>query len=231
MSNWITRYFTSSLGKKLVMSLTGLFLILFLVVHLTGNLQLLYGDEGEAFNKYADFMAHNPIIQTISLLLYVFIILHAIQGLVLYFQNRSARGNEGYRKFSPQGKSWASRQMALLGTLVLAFLFLHMGDFWYTMKFGDPEMVKYAGMVAPIQDLYNEVVITFSNIWLVVAYLIGLIALAFHLWHGFWSAFQTLGIQHEKYSPLIKTVGYIFSIIVPVGFAVIPITMYIQSQV
>lgn len=230
MKNWLGNFLTSSLGKKVVMSLTGIFLILFLVVHLSGNLQLLYGDQGKAFNTYADFMQHNPLIQTISLLLYVFIILHAIQGLVIYFQNRSARGNEGYRKFKPQGKSWASRQMAILGTLVLAFLFLHMGDFWYTMKFGDPEMITYAGVAEPVQDLYKEVQITFSNIWLVIAYLVGLTALAFHLWHGFWSAFQTLGIQHDKYTPLIKTIGYIFSIVVPLGFAIIPVTVFLQSQ-
>lgn len=230
MKNWLGNFLTSSLGKKVVMSLTGIFLILFLVVHLSGNLQLLYGDQGQAFNTYADFMQHNPLIQTVSLLLYFFIILHAVQGLVIYFQNKSARGNEGYRKFKPQGKSWASRQMAILGTLVLAFLFLHMGDFWYTMKFGDPEMITYAGVAEPVQDLYKEVQITFSNIWFVIAYLVGLTALAFHLWHGFWSAFQTLGIQHDKYTPLIKTIGYIFSIVVPIGFAIIPITMYLQSQ-
>ena len=122
---WLTHYLTSSIGRKLTMSLTGLFLILFLIVHLVGNLQLLKGDEGEAFNKYSYFMTHNPLIKTISYGLYFFILLHSYQGLLLWWQNRNAAGGmKRYAVSSTKTSSFASRSMAWLGTLILIFLFL-----------------------------------------------------------------------------------------------------------
>lgn len=230
MSNWFGNFLSSSIGRKVIMSLTGLFLVTFLIVHLAGNLQLLAGDDGQAFNEYTYFMTHNPLIKTISYLLYAFILLHAIQGIVITAKNRSARGNQGYRKYSSRTNSWASRQMALLGILVLAFIFLHMGDFWYQMKIGALSTKEYAGYDEPLYDLYTKVKASFEQTWIVVAYLIGLIALGFHLWHGFWSAFQTLGLEHDKYTPVIKTVGYVLAIVLPLGFAIIPIVMYTQSM-
>ena len=127
---WLTHYLTSSIGRKLTMSLTGLFLILFLIVHLVGNLQLLKDDEGMAFNKYTYFMTHNPLIKTISYGLYAFIILHTIQGILLWLANRKAKGQTYAVKAIPPGVNWASQNMALLGTLILFFLIIHMGDFW-----------------------------------------------------------------------------------------------------
>lgn len=209
------------------MSLTGLFLVSFLIVHLVGNLQLLYSDEGEAFNIYTEFMSTNGLIQLISKGLYVFIVLHAIQGLVLWSQNRKAKGSKYAVKTSENAK-WASKNMALLGTLVLAFLFLHMGDFWFKIKF-DPdvfEMVSYDGIDQPIKDAYRQVQLTFENPMIVLAYLIGLIALGFHLQHGFASAFQTLGLRHPKYTPIIEGLGKLFAIILPLGFAIIPLYMF-----
>jgi len=229
MSNWFGNFLSSSIGRKVIMSLTGLFLVTFLIVHLAGNLQLLAGDDGQAFNEYTYFMTHNPVIKTISYLLYAFIVLHAIQGIVITMKNRSARGNQGYRKYSARTNSWASRQMALLGILILAFIFLHMGDFWYQMKMGTLGTKEYAGYDEPLYDLYTKVKASFEQTWIVIAYLIGLVALGMHLWHGFWSAFQTLGLEHDKYTPVIKTVGYALAIILPLGFAIIPIVMYTQS--
>jgi len=221
--NWLTNFFTSSIGRKLIMSLTGLFLISFLLVHLLGNLQLLANDGGEAFNAYAYFMTTNPLIKTISYGLYFFILLHAILGFIIWSKNKAAKGGK-YAVRSNANVTWASRNMALLGTLILAFIFLHMGDFWFKMKFTDQlAMVNVAGVDAPVKDLYAQVAHTFANPYMVAAYIVGLLALAYHLWHGFQSAFQTLGINHKKYTPIIHAIGKIFSVVVPLAYAIIPL--------
>lgn len=220
---WIIKTLTSSLGKKLIMSLTGLFLVLFLVIHLLGNFQLLVDDGGESFNLYTYFMTHNPLIKTVSILLYVFILLHAVQGILLKMENSKARPVK-YAVAKYPGASTASKQMALLGILVFAFLCIHMGDFWYKMKFTDSlEAVQYAGVQYEVYDLYSRVAISFSEVWIVVVYLIGLVALAIHLWHGFDSAFQTLGLRHLRFGSMFSFLGKVYSIVVPVGFAIIPI--------
>lgn len=206
------------------MSLTGLFLILFLIIHLIGNLQLLKSDGGQAFNVYADFMVSNPLIKTISYGLYFFILLHALLGIIIARFNASTKGQKYAVQKSPE-TTWASKNMALLGILILAFIFLHMGDFWYKMKFTDQlSMVEYDGKT--VKDLYGRVALAYQELWIVVAYLIGLIALAFHLWHGFQSAFQTLGLNHRKYTPTIKSLGKLYAVIIPAAYAIIPIYYY-----
>ena len=219
--SWFTNFLTSSIGRKLIMSLTGLFLITFLIVHLAGNLQLLKNDGGEAFNVYAKFMTSNPLIKFVSYGLYAMILLHAFLGLALWSKNRKAKGIAPSVGYKSDKISWASKNMALLGILVLAFLFIHMGDFWFKMKFGSVDMVTYGDM--EVKDLYAKVKITFSSwIW-VVSYLLGVIALGVHLWHGFESAFQTLGLNHSKYTPLIKSVGKGLSVILTIGYLVLPL--------
>lgn len=221
---WLVQFFSSGVGKKVIMSLTGLFLILFLVIHLIGNLQLLKDDGGESFNLYAAFMVSNPLIKTVSYGLYFFILLHAIQGILIAGYNKSTKGSKYAVQNSPK-TTWASKNMALLGVLILAFLLLHMGDFWYKMKFTEQlPMIEYDGQ--SVKDLYGRVALAFQELWIVMAYLAGLLALGFHLWHGFQSAFQTLGLQHRKYTPAIKTLGKLYAIIVPLGFAIIPIYHY-----
>ncbi len=230
---WLTNYLTSSIGRKLTMSLTGLFLILFLVVHLLGNFQLLKDDGGEAFNKYTYFMTHFPLIKMISYGLYFFIIVHTIQGLALWSANRKAKGKTYAVSTRPPGVTWASGNMALLGTLILAFLIIHMAQFWGQMHFGDmPESTIYAGFNdgKGIKDLYGLVAEAFKNPLIIAVYVVGQIVLAFHLWHGFQSAFQTLGVNHPKYTPAIHFVGKAYAILVPLGFAVIPIIFYLTNN-
>jgi succinate dehydrogenase / fumarate reductase cytochrome b subunit len=227
--NWFSSFITSSIGQKLIMSLTGLFLILFLVVHLAGNLQLLNNDGGEAFNIYAKFMISNPLIKTISYGLYAFILLHAIQGILLAIKNRKARGNKRYAVQTTANTSFASRNMALLGTLILFFLGIHMGDFWYQMKFTDQlAMVTYDGQ--EYKDLYAKVATTFSQPWFVVVYVVSMVVLGIHLWHGFQSAFQTLGLNHRKYNPLIQWIGKAYSVVIPVLYAIIPLVFYFVKK-
>ncbi len=238
--NWFIRFLTSSIGRKLVMSLTGLFLIVFLVVHLGGNLQLLNNDEGRSFNLYAKMMTTNPIIKFTSYGLYFFILLHAIQGLLIWNKNRAATGLKYAAKKRSPGVSWASSNMALLGTIILVFLGIHMGDFWFAMKFqawpdadAGRELVKYTlddGTISEAKNLYGKVNWSFSQAWIVVVYIISMIGLAFHLWHGFASAFQSLGLNHKKYTPFIEWVGKVYSIIIPLLFALIPIMYFLGKR-
>ncbi|MBT8219998.1 MAG: succinate dehydrogenase cytochrome b subunit [Bacteroidia bacterium] len=221
---WITKLFTSSIGKKLVMSLTGIFLILFLIVHLVGNLQLLSNDGGESFNIYAKFMTSNPLIKTVSYGLYLFIVLHTIQGIVLLLQNRSAKKSR-YAVKTNQNASWASRNMGPLGIIIFVFIVIHMVQFWFKMKTGALDMVEYAGQDA-VNDLYTPVYEAFKNIYFVIFYVVSMLVIAFHLNHGFQSAFQSLGLNHKKYTPFIKSLGKIYSILVPLGFAIIPVWFY-----
>lgn len=206
------------------MGLTGLFLILFLIVHLSGNFLLFADDGGLSFNAYSKFMTSNALVKIISISLYFFILLHAFQGVLITAKNRRARGPVGYRKKKGSTTSWASRNMGLLGVLILAFLLLHMGDFWFKVHFGEIPLDA-----AGNKDLYIKVVASFQNLWIVIAYLVGLIALAFHLYHGFDSAFKTLGINHPKWTPIIKTVGTAFSIIIPLGFAIFPVVFFLTN--
>lgn len=221
--SWIVKLLTSSLGKKVIMSLTGLFLIIFLPVHLIGNIQLLADDGGESFNRYAKFMTSNPLIKTVSYLLYTFILLHAVQGILIWRQNKLAGGGGRYRG----GKSpatWASRQMAGLGIVILVFILLHLWQFWFQMHWGQISMAIYDG--DQVKDLYAVVADTFQHWWYVLIYVISMVVIGFHLQHGFQSAFQTLGISHKKYTPLIRTIGLGYSILIPLGFAVIPCYMF-----
>lgn len=220
--NWFVNFLTSSLGRKLIMSLTGLFLCIFLIVHMIGNLKLFADSDGHKFNEYAEFMAHNPLIKTVSYGLYFFILLHAVQGILIALSNKSAVGSgKRYhgKEISPTEAKVASRNMIALGILILAFLLLHMGQFWLKAKIiGLPEGTT----------LFDEVKLAFAQEWVVITYLLGLVALSLHLIHGFQSAFQTMGINHKKYSPLIKTIGWLYAILVPLGFASMPIYFYIM---
>jgi succinate dehydrogenase / fumarate reductase cytochrome b subunit len=207
------------------MALTGLFLILFLVIHLIGNLQLLKEDEGEAFNIYARFMTSNPIIVVISYVNYACILIHIIWAVLLTIRNRGARGSEGYAVVK-NSSPWTSRNMGILGTFIFIFLVIHLRGFWYEMHWGGIPTVNYDG--EEVKNLYATVDAAYSNLWFVAIYVFSMLMLAFHLWHGFVSAFQTLGVNHSKYNPLIAFVGKAFAIIVPALFALIPIWMFLD---
>jgi len=223
--NWFTRLLSSTLGRKLLMALTGLFLILFLIVHLIGNLQLLKSDGGRAFNVYAEFMTSNPVIVTVSYVNYTCILVHVIWALMITQRNRAARGSEGYAVVK-NSSPWTSRNMGILGTFILIFLVIHLKGFWYEMHWGGISKANYEGR--EVKDLFAVVDMAYSNVWYVTLYVVSMAILAFHLWHGFASSFQTLGLNHVKYNPLIKFVGQTFAIIVPALFALIPIWMFLD---
>jgi succinate dehydrogenase / fumarate reductase, cytochrome b subunit len=213
------QFLTSSIGKKFTMGLTGLFLITFLCVHVGVNSCIFLNDGGETFNTAAHFMSHNWIIRIMELGLFAGLLLHIVQGLLLWKQNVAARP-VGYDKSNANKNSkWYSRSMGLLGTLLLLFLIMHLAHFWVGTK-----VALYSGDEE--HNLYNKMLEIFSQWWVVALYVAGVGSLLFHLLHGFQSAFQTMGINHKRYTPIIKKLGMGFSIIVCILFALMPILIF-----
>ncbi len=277
-------FLKSSLAKKYWMALTGLFLCLFLVGHLIGNLQLIFSD-AKAFNDYAVFMTTNPAVKILSYLTYASIIFHAIDGIWLTVQNQKARPIKYAVNKPSKNSMWASRNMAVLGTVILVFIVTHMVSFWARMHFDenmplaskeitnmggtqkmaigvlgspnpmiplradgtvDPELLKQYKLkqihVTTIvdekgeevfkgtKDLHKITVAFFKQpkygLLYTILYVISMVVLGFHLYHGFGSAFQSLGANNPKYNGLIKNFGKAFAIIVPLLFAIIPLYIY-----
>ncbi len=209
------RFFGSSVTKKLVMALAGLFLIAFLIVHLTINLFLL-SDDPDPFNKAAHFMASNPLIKIFEVVLMGGFLIHIIWGVILQIQNWIARPKR-YKVTYPSQTSFFSKYMIYLGIIILIFLFLHFLNFYF---------VKLGLVEGDHENFYEMVYDLFKIPLYLIIYLVSFIILAFHLHHGFQSAFQTFGINHKKYTPVIKAIGLIYSLVVPAGFSIIPIIIY-----
>jgi succinate dehydrogenase / fumarate reductase cytochrome b subunit len=217
--------FTSSVGKKFVMGLTGISLILFLVVHVGINACIWAMDGGQMFNNAAHFMGATVVIRILEVGLFAGIFLHLIQGLVLEFQNRKKR-SIGYQvPMGNKGSKWYSRSMGLLGTIILLFLIIHWNQFWIPSRFTGVTEVTYDNS-QPVHDLFSLMKDTFSEGWVVIVYVLACISLAYHLLHGFQSAFRSLGVRNNRYLRLINGVGVGFSVIVPLAFAMMPISMY-----
>ncbi len=281
----------SSIAKKYWMALTGLFLCLFLAGHLAGNLQLIFGTPLQ-FNEYALFMTTNPAVKILSYLTYLSILFHAIDGIILTIQNRKARPIP-YAKTDGSSSSFASRNMALLGTIILIFIVTHMVNFWAKMHFDKnmPLMTKtievqpglpqnfyvgtQTGQYFPVEqveinhhekdakrnhsdkqfilknrtelyyaqadvktaDLYKDLhklTVDFfrhpkTGLIATILYALAMMALAFHLWHGFQSAFRSLGLGNKTLMNCVQIFGKLFSIIVPLLFAIIPLVIHFKK--
>lgn len=227
--SWILKTLSSSLGKKLMMSLTGLFVIVFLLVHLMGNLTMFKDDGGATFNAYAHFMSTNLLIEVISYFLYFFFILHIVVASWITLANQTKRP-VGYKKLNASANStWASRNMYILGLLIFAFLFIHLKDFWWVYKVQHDPLTQYH-YSGENRNLYALVVDQFKTTFGLVTYLIGLVALFYHLTHGFESAFETLGWDHKKYTPFIRFLSWLYAIVVPLGFATMPVYFYFFAK-
>jgi succinate dehydrogenase / fumarate reductase, cytochrome b subunit len=220
--SWITQTLTSTIGRKLVMALTGLFLVSFLFVHLSGNFLIFRADGGRAFNEYSQFMSTAGIVRVLEIIMVLGFGIHIYTSFILTRRNQKARP-QAYAYSKPSANSnWFSRNMGLSGSLVLIFLLLHLRTFWYTYKFGDVPTVTYEG--TEYKDMAYLVKTVFQQEWwLSIFYVIIMVLLSFHLMHGFASAFQTLGIRHKKYTPIIEKIGIGIAILVPAGFAAFPI--------
>ncbi len=294
----------SSIAKKYWMAFTGLFLCLFLVGHLLGNLQLFAGgEEGRrAFNEYAYFMQHNPLIKIMSYVSYFSILFHAIDGIMLAFQNKKARPVQYAMNNAASNSSSASRMMAILGSIILIFIATHMVNFWAKMHFGgldmhtttkmvnmpigqDPQTGQYINQDIEVsyilstkgdyldhkyknpktgesqekydikhetmvydkssklkvaegyKDLHTAVMTFFGKdaqgkkaneyaLLAVLLYTISMFVMGFHLKHGFSAAFQTLGLRHPRYTPIINSVGILFWVVIPAAFASIPLYIF-----
>jgi len=218
--NW-KNYFTSSIGKKILVGATGLFLIVFLIVHCYVNAMVFWPDSGQHFTEAAKFMGGNVAIRIVEVGLFAAFLLHIIQGLMLSAQNMKRRSTGYAVKAGNKTSVWYSRSMGLLGTLILFFLIVHLADFWAPNRYGqfmDPNWKD--------TDLYQKMLVRFSQLWVVAVYVLGCFSLSWHLVHGFYSAFQTFGLTTHKYKKLIYNTGIAFAIIVPLIFASMPISMY-----
>lgn len=205
----------SSLLRKTVMGVTGLFLCLFLLVHLSGNFLLFKGPE--AFNAYSDFMANNTFIRVNEIILVFGFLFHILDALALTLKNRAARP-VGYAVSAGSANcAWNSRRMGLTGSIVLLFLVIHLRTFFVEHR-----------ILHVKQTMYDSVVEAFHSPIYSGFYVLAMILLGLHLNHGFQSAFQTLGLNHPRYTPWLKRIGTLFSILVPAGFASMPIYFYLQ---
>jgi succinate dehydrogenase / fumarate reductase cytochrome b subunit len=215
-------FFTSSIGKKLVVAFTGLFLVLFLIVHVTINSMIFLNDGGAEFNVVSHFMSHNIIVRILEVGLFAGLILHIVQAYLVTARNQSKR-KVGYAvNAASTNSTWYSRSMAVLGSIILIFLVIHLRNFWGPSRVdlylnGDPAVNQFADMK-----------VVFSQWYYVVVYLLGVFALFWHLFHGFQSAFQTLGIRRGRYAPIIIGVGMTYTFVVTILFALMPILIYTQ---
>jgi succinate dehydrogenase / fumarate reductase cytochrome b subunit len=205
-------FLSSSIGRKLLMALTGLFLCSFLVVHFTGNLLLFRSDGGAAFDAYSEFMSTNFIIRTIEIGLFLGILLHIVLGVHLWSTNRTVR-SEGYAVKAGAATSTLSSRIAFLtGSVVFIFLVIHLRTFFIPARFGGPDLSMY--------QLVRE---SFASPLYSFFYVIALVLLGYHLRHGFQSAFQTFGIRGKRYLPLLEAIGFVFWFLLPLGFAAMPL--------
>lgn len=208
------------------MALSGLFIAFFLVIHLLGNFQLLLKAEKAhlQYNWYSHLLSHNILIEIIAYILYFTLIFHIFNALWITYSNWKSNGLG--LKVDKRGvnSTWFSRNMGILGVIILLFLIIHMKDYWYIYKFGELPLDEKGN-----KDVYAIVAASFKQGWYVSLYIISFIALGFHLAHGVWSAFRTLGVYNKWYIKLIKYIGITFAILLSLGFAIIPIIVYLKN--
>ena len=205
-------FLSSSVGRKVVMSLSGLFLITFLLVHLGINLTLFVGKD--TFNGASKFMATNPLIQVMQYVLAAGFILHIIFGIWLQLKNWHSRPIKYAKNNAAANSGWASRNMIYTGFLVLLFIILHLKDFFVQIKFGE------------VHDDYELVTQLFKNPVYVLIYVVAFVLLGIHLSHGFQSAFTSVGARAPKYLKCVKNLGTAFSYFIALGFSIIAIYFY-----
>lgn len=217
-------FFLSSIGKKMIMGMLGLFLSLFLIIHFIGNLFLYVGEE--AFNRYAYMLTSTKLFPIMEVSLLSLFLFHAVMGVFLVIQNKRARGAQGYavRKETGKGSTIFSSSMPYTGALLLIFIVLHVIHF----RFGTHYSVMYSDGVQ-MRNLYRLVLEFFTSPYNTLFYVFSMIILAGHLLHGVQSAFQSLSLRTKSYEPLIKLIGYLFVALVLFGFTSFPIWSYLKG--
>jgi succinate dehydrogenase / fumarate reductase cytochrome b subunit len=214
--------------RKMIVAATGLFLCLFLLVHLSANALLLLPEDlaREMYNSYSTFLRESPLIKVIAYLLYLSIILHVIYSIVVVIMNRQARpARYAYNK-TRENSEWASQNMIWLGILVLIFIAVHLFNFWSRIKLGLGEAVGMDEMGN--KDVYEVTYSLFQNIWYVAFYTVLMIPLGYHLHHGLKSGFKTLGFHHRNGLKMLSGISLIYALIIAIGFGVIPFVVYLK---
>ena len=215
--SWFTRALNSSIGKKIVMALTGVCLILFLIIHLVNNLSLYAGPE--LFNKVVKNLDNiKPLIRVVEFILATILVLHIFNGVKLWIENRMAKSKRYAINASSENSNIFSRTMIYSGSIIFIFLTIHLRTLWFYFNFG----ADYSSLKEH-HEYYQIVKTVFMDPVYSFAYVIAMVLLGFHLNHGFQSAFQTFGWNHKKYFPLIEKIGLIYSWLTALLFASIPI--------
>lgn len=215
----------SAIGKKLITGITGLGLVLFITVHLLGNLTLFAGSK--TFNEYSHFLtSHGEFIYPAEIILLLFFLFHIIMGISVYLKKKKARP-EGYQKYQsaggPSKQTISSKTMIITGLILFIFLIIHLIQF----KYGPEYMTTINGQ--QVRNLHANVVQVFANPWWVLFYVIVMVLLGYHLRHGFWSMLQSLGAMKPSLTPVIYTIGIIFAIVVALGFIILPIWIFLTG--
>lgn len=221
----------SSIGKKLVMSISGIFLVLFLLFHLSMNVTAVFSTD--AYNMICGLLGANWYAVVATIGLGAIIAIHFVYAVMLTLQNRKARGNDRYAvNTRPQGVSWASQNMFVIGVVVIGFMILHFGQFWYKMMFAEllgHHEVELGGSVVSPQDGAAFIQYYFSQLWVVIAYLIWYVALWFHLTHGVWSAIHTIGWNNHVWMNRLKVISNVVATLIFLGYAFVTLFFYVKS--
>ena len=217
-------FFSSTVGRKYAMALSAMFLLIFLIMHLSLNMVSVFSEN--AFNEGSHFMESNPLSQFLMQPILMFaVIFHFVMGFVLELRNKKARPVRYAVSGASANSTWMSRNMMISGGFILIYLVIHLIDFWF------PTISKnYLGAEAH-GTAYEHLRMQFSAVWRVALYLVSVVLLGLHLAHGFQSSFQSIGARHPKYTPFIKALGRWYSILIPVGFAIVAIYHFISQTV
>lgn len=220
---WLWNFLKSSIGKKLLMALSGLFFCAFLLVHLAGNMLMYIGPE--AFNTYTTIMSTASVNKVLEIVMVVLFLIHIYTSATLTLENRAARPVKYAMDVSAGKRTFMSSNMFITGSIILIFVVIHLIGFKYGEWSNDP-----AAMADPNNlTMFGLVAAKFSGILYALGYTVAVIVLGFHLNHAFQSAFQTLGLNHNKYSPVIQKIGTLYSIVVALGFASFPVYFYLSQ--
>ena len=219
--------FTSTIGRKLIMSVSGLFLILFLLFHMSMNIAAVFSVE--AYNAICEFLGANWYALVGTLILAFGVVVHLVYATILTLHNRSSRGAQRYAvEAMPQEVTWASRNMFVLGLIIVLGLLLHLYNFWYKMQFAEIIGNHSLGEFGPT-DGAAYISALFSNPIYCIVYLIWFGAIWFHLTHGFWSAFHTIGWDNQIWIKRLKCIAKVVATIIFLGFAVVVVAFYLRS--
>ena len=225
----MSNFLTASIGRKFIMSISGMFLMVFVCLHLGVNLLLIFDDSGDLFNVAANFMATNPFIKIMEPVLGLGFLVHIVWSFMISYKNYKARPVRYAVSNAAYSSSWTSRNMLIMGALVLVFLIMHMLNFFYVIKFDPESMAPVEVGGVDMHDTYSLVTGLFkSSIVYCFLYVLGGVLLGLHLSHGFWSSFQTLGFNNKIWMKRLIVIGQVFATLIAVGFSSIPLYFLIK---